>query len=624
MKNILASFSLAVTVGGVPLAMAGTGEMVEVLAPEYSTSAIHTVGDSYPTGVGLCQYSEVPYTPPGVMDGIGAYEKNAWTVRVLVNHELGYTDGYPYSVSDGSGGTFSLTGARVSYFDISKWSRKIIGAGPAYDAIRDAYGNVATDTGVLANNHSGFNRFCSSHLIEPMQFGDSGLADRIYFTGEENGGGSSPVSGAEWALDPASGSIWHVPAMGRGAWENVTEIDTGAADKVAFILSDDTSPFDADGDSMSEAAPLYLYVGVKNSAGDFLAQNGLRGGKLYVWVSKTGETLPSQFLAAGSSLAGQWVEIDNAPTGTPSENGSTGFDEYGYPTQRTLWTRAESLGAFGFSRPEDVATNPYDGSMAVLASTGVDTYDVLPSGNGADTFGTLYLIDTDFSALGDALPRTIPATIGILYDGDADPARALRSPDNLDWADDGLIYVQEDKAEDDTLLGEPLFGPGAVNPNEAQIARIDPNTGAVTAIAQIDRSVVLDPTTVGTPVDDAAGRTGAWETSGILDVSDLFGESGGTLFLFDVQAHGIGDQNRFNADSLITDNNLKEGGQLAFLKRVVPCPKHPKDSRRASRLERKVVKVERQIRKAERHGNGEKVHRLKLLLKRLKSRLQRL
>ena len=62
-----------------------------------------------------------------------------------------------------------------------------------------------------------------------------------------------------------------------------------------------------------------------------------------------------------------------------------------------------------------------------------------------------------------------------------------------------------------------------------------------------------------------AGSAGEWESSGIVDVSSLFGEDAGTLFLFDVQAHGIEDQDDFNADSRLVDGDLVEGGQLLFL-----------------------------------------------------------
>jgi len=155
--------------------------------------------------------------------------------------------------------------------------------------------------------------------------------------------------------------------------------------------------------------------------------------------------------------------------------------------------------------------------------------------------------------------------VSILYDGDDDPTRALRSPDNLDWADDGLIYVQEDEAEEQSLSGEPLFGENAANPNEAGIVKIDPETGELTRVATIDRSAILDPTTSGMPVDTDAGNAGEWESSGILDVSSLFGTEPGSLFLGDIQAHGIEDQTDVNADSRINDSDLVEGGQLFIL-----------------------------------------------------------
>ena len=43
------------------------------------------------------------------------------------------------------------------------------------------------------------------------------------------------------------------------------------------------------------------------------------------------------------------------------------------------------------------------------------------------------------------------------------------------------------------------------------------------------------------------------------------GPKKGSLFLFNVQAHGIEDQDDFNADSRIVDGDLVEGGQLLFL-----------------------------------------------------------
>lgn len=513
----------------------------------YTVDPIFTVGETIDG-----------YTPPGILDGIGAFELDNDTVRVLVNHELLNFQGYDYTVSDGQGSTFNLDGARISFFDINKQTFQIEDSGLAYDLIYNANGNIATDITFLQDGFVGFSRFCSSVLVEAEQFGEGrGLEDTIYFAGEEDGGFFNPVGGAMWALDVETDELWQVPAFGRGAWENVTEVNTGTADQVAFILADDSAPFDFDSDGVSEPVPAYLYVGTKDASGDFLDRNGLRDGQLYVWVSDTGETTPADFNDSGS-LEGRWVAVDNDPEiSQASENGASGFDEYGYPTQGNLVTQAEALGAFGFSRPKDVATNPEDGSEVVLASTGVDTFE-----NGVDSFGTIYTLDTDFSDL-----NNLTGTLSILYDGDADSTRALRSPDNLDWADDGFIYVQEDEAEETAASGEPLFGDGAANPNEAGIVRIDPDTGEVTRIANIDRSVVVDGSLANPfdAVDTDAGDAGEWESSGILDVSALFGQEPGTLFLFDVQAHGIVDQTDFNSASRISDDDLVEGGQLAFL-----------------------------------------------------------
>ncbi|MEO0822354.1 MAG: 5'-nucleotidase C-terminal domain-containing protein, partial [Pseudomonadota bacterium] len=466
----------------------GEPVMLEAVADGIVIEPLLTIGETLPDTSGALNATTAgDYTPVGILDGLGAYELNETTVRVFANHELLNFRGTPYEVSDGQGGTFEMLGARVSYFDIDKETMEITDGGIAYNTIVDANGNVASDTSFLPESFatnfggapgdgvelSGFSRFCSSVLVEAGQFEGRGLADRIYFAGEEDGGGFSSVGGAEWALDVATGIFYQVPAMGRGAWENVTELDTGTETHVAFILADDSSPFNADdfgaeegGDDEVEAAPLFLYVGEKDTAEDagFLARNGLEGGTLYVWVADAeGVDSPLEFNGAGNSEGGAFVAIDNSPNpDLASQDGSTGYDEYGYPTQRTLWQRAEDVGAFGFSRPEDVAFNPEDGSEFVLASTGVDTFDVDPAtGNGADTFGTMYTMDVDFSDL-----ENPTGTLEILYDGDEDATRALRSPDNLDWGDDGLIYVQEDEAEEDSLTGEPLFGEGAANPNE--------------------------------------------------------------------------------------------------------------------------------------------------------------
>ena len=582
-----------------------------------------TIGEAISDTTGALNSSTAgDYQPVGILDGAGAIRLDDDTVRAFVNHELVDDAGVAYDLTSADGNTFQVTGGRISYFDINVDTFAIEDAGIAYNRVFDANGEIASDNSIFGQvfidpedpdlglrDIEGFSRFCSGGLSEAEQFGvGQGLANDIYFAGEEVGGFFNSVGGANWALDVANGDIYQLPAFGRGSWENTSEIDTGTDTHVAFILADDQSPFDFDGDGTDEGAPFYLYVGEKDANSDnFLERNGLADGNLYVWVpDANADENPDndvanalQFRNAGTTANGAWVQIDNtAQVENASLDGSTGFDQFGYPTQGNLITQAEAAGAFTVSRPEDVATNPNNPSEIVQAVTGVDTFAIDPeTGNGADTFGALYTLDTDFSNLANGGPLTATATV--IYDGDEDPNRRLRSPDNLDFSADGFIYVQEDEAEEDSLTGEFLFGQDAANPNEASIVRVDPNAtpeeaaeGAnVTTIAVVDRSQIFDPTIPDptTAVDEDFEReedgefgpgeiqladgtildAGEAETSGVIDVSDLFDEEPGSIFLFDVQFHGLADQDEenpiFGDVSAFTDDNLSEGGQLAIL-----------------------------------------------------------
>ena len=473
----------------------------------YTVTPLFTVGDTLSGTTGaLNSTSAGDYVPVGILDGIGAYALDSDTVRAFVNHELGSTAGEAYALDNGT----MLTGARISYFDLAKDSKNVEDAGLAFGTVYDRAGNVVTDG---AQVDGGFNRFCSGSLFEGDEFGAGmGIADTIYFAGEENG------NGTEWALDVTTGELWAVPDMGRGSWENVTQISTGNASEVAFILGDDTT-----------GGPLYMYKGTKDASGDFLARNGLKDGKLFVLkFDEAGVDSPADF-TSGSKTA-SWVEL---PHFDASKAGTTGYDALGYKDGNTMRADAASLGAFGFVRTEDVSTDPSDATKVVIATTG---------GNSENPNGRIYTIDTTFGA-------TDTASVGLLYDGAQDPMQQLRSPDNLDWADDGFIYAQEDRSNGS------IFGGGAVNQYEASIVRIDPATGDISRVAEMNRAAVPFGQTDSAPLTDV----GNWESSGVVDVSSLFGEAGGSTFLADVQAHGI--------RPLISESgkNLAEGGQLFVL-----------------------------------------------------------
>ena len=204
----------------------------------YSTTPLFTVGEA----IG-------DYRPPGVIDGLAAYQQNEG-IYVLANHELGVATGgfvgptNEYTLENGT----NLPGARISYFRINKESRKITEAGIAFNKIINRAGKEVTDASDLVFN--GLSKLCSAFGTEPGQYG---FVDRIYLTGEETPGGSV------FALDVDEKVLWAAPALGVGKWENAVPLDLPELNKthVIVLLGDDTPQ-----------APLYLYAGEKNQSED--------------------------------------------------------------------------------------------------------------------------------------------------------------------------------------------------------------------------------------------------------------------------------------------------------------------------------------------------------------------
>ena len=490
--------------------LADTESMLSATDAAWEAVPVFTVGDR----IG-------GYRPPGILDGTGAFEKDDKTVRVLVNHELRPEQGYAYFLANG----MSMTGSRISYFDIDMATLKVKDAGLAYDTIINRYGETLGPSNIRERGDNGpLNRLCSAVFVPE---GSYGLVDDVYLAGEET------WDGQLFALDVASGVLHAVPQVGRASFENVALIDSGDPSKIALVVGDDY-----------KGRPLMLYIGEKNALGDgsFLDRNGLAKGKVFTWVADGGDTTPEEFGQTGETRTGKFVEIEIY---NPDMAGREGYDEAGYVTQERQIALGLEVGPFLFSRPEDLATNPEDGSEFVLASTGHG--ELYPS----DDWGTLYTVATDIADL--------TATVSVVYSGDdagngqfPTPDHGLRNPDNLAWAGDGTIYVQEDRS---TRIGR--FG--GASGREASVWQVNPDTGLLRRIAEVNRQAVP----IGA-VDTDADDLGDWETSGVIDVTNLFG-AGATMLLVNVQAHSmkgelIGGEN--------ADQDMVEGGQILLLRQV--------------------------------------------------------
>jgi hypothetical protein len=83
-----------------------------------------------------------------------------------------------------------------------------------------------------------------------------------------------------------------------------------------------------------------------------------------------------------------------------------------------------------------------------------------------------------------------------------------------------------------------------------RFAVLDPTNGVPTLYGQTNAN---PPTT--------ASNVGNWESSGIIDVSSIYGLTPGSMMLADVQAHSLRDGN------IGGFSNLTEGGQLTLIAR---------------------------------------------------------
>jgi hypothetical protein len=210
-------------------------------------------------------------------------------------------------------------------------------------------------------------------------------------------------------------------------------------------------------------------------------------------------------LAVGETMSGRFVAIPRVER----YNG------------RELNAVTEALTPFNFIRVEDAAPDPTNPGVLYLADSG--SYRDIADTNR----GRIYRFTFD-----PAHPRR--ATLEVVLDGDA--GDRIMNPDNLGTSDTTLM-IQEDHNRYATRAAR-VWAYDLASGTLTAIAKLDPTRGAVTR----------------------AGGLGVWESSGIVDVSDFFGEG---AWLLDVQAHytKVAQQ----GIDLRIGSARGEGGQLLLL-----------------------------------------------------------
>ncbi len=445
----------------------------------------------------------------GIPDGIGWVDNGDGTIDVYVTHEQSHV---PFA------GSADFVDSSISRLTINPANYKIL------------------DAEVALPPSAGFIRFCSAFMAGAAE----GFVSPVFFANEESDDDLDVPSGAIYgpdpffteleqnkreagyavALDVATGTYTEIAGMGRHNHENTVVVPGGWSEAVA-LSGDDT--FNA------PSSQLYLYkagtpAGLVADAGQLFAFR----------VTATGPN-PSDEVDEGNPFNGandygditsadDWqgefipVPHDVADGTLTTEAPQAGLEN---------WSNANNV--FQFIRVEDIAydrNNPRvvyfadTGERRALPSTTTGRLFRAPSGTtGPYPNGRIFRMEFSLA------DPTVVTSFSILLNNDPgglNNPSVMHHPDNVDTSANSLM-VQEDSSQ---------------APN-SRIWRYDFATEEWTVVASV--------------------REAAWESSGIVDASDAFGDGS---WLITVQAHDV----FVDSETVGGITFKREGGQLLLLR----------------------------------------------------------
>lgn len=434
-------------------------------------------------------------------DGIAIVPGGGTTLDVYVNHETS-TVPFPYNAGTGIG---------LTDFDNSQVSRLVLKRGA---------GKVLSGSFVIPSS-ANYQRFCSNFLAGAAQ----GWSREILLTNEEAtdtvnrtgtawpatpANGSNPEqAGVVVALDIATGEYKSLYGLGRMNHEN--SVAVAGYDQAVLVTGDDT--FSA------PSSQLYMYAAANADA--------VWNDQGHLWAFKSNSAAINDYgdLTMTNEVGGQFIPVPDAI----ADGGQSGLE---------TWSKAN--GVFQFIRIEDLATDRTDPHIVYFADTGEPKAVADPAtgrlkrgstANGPFPNGRIFKM-----VLGDTDP-TVVKSLSVLIDGDAagyNSVGALHQPDNIETTENSIL-ITEDPGSHNRFAG-------ATN---ARLWKYDLATGSMTAVA-----VAADP-------------TADWESTGVVDASEYFGNG---AFLINVQAHNVfiqTDPSPINASGL---TKKREGGQLLLIR----------------------------------------------------------
>lgn len=467
----------------------------------YTTRPLLSVGDTAPETSDPTK----TYQMVGIPDGLGAHRSGA-NVTVYMNHELRFT-----AQSEPVIGQPLNRGAIVSKLTID--SNGTVRSGErAYDTVYLGE-NLIGPAAAVGNSTPPFARFCSASLAGTAE----GFDRWIYFANEEDD--STATFDGKGGLSVAifDNKAYGLPDLGHFAWEQTVAQPQPAGGRQVVLIGMEDGPSDLDPEVSN--SQVYMYVGTKDpNSSSPLRKNGLVGGTLYV-LAPANKNTDSEATFRRGTLAVQWVPIPNA----------------GALDAEALEDAADAAGAFRFARPEDAAWNDANRNQLVFVTTGEARLGGVIT--DANRLGRVYELDLNPADVTRSGRLTVAVNADDVIAAGGDTAL---SPDNIDVGQ-GYLMVNEDGT---TTSRAAMTGLG----RDGSIWRYDIAKQGVDG-SSAKRVAVLNPP----GRDGIAVGKGIWETSGIIDTADLWGEGS---WLFVVQAHG---------PTTAPAPNTVEDGQLMLL-----------------------------------------------------------
>jgi hypothetical protein len=426
------------------------------------------------------------YRMVGIPDGLGAYASSNGNFTLLMNHELGGTSGIVRA--HGSKGAF------VSRWIIDRATLKVRRGQDFTQTPNDVYiFDPATDhylQGTIA-----WQRFCSGDLAKEGAFYYNGLGttERIYLNGEEITTVANSVvvdQGRAWARVATgghAGETWHLPLMGRMAYENLVA-SPHPQEKTIVALLDDSAINTAPLITSSVPSEVYFYIGRKKKHGHPIVAAGLTNGNFYgVKVSVEGNPVTEESNDFGLGIAATGFvgkgRFSLHDMGDVSDLTAVQIEELSFAARVTRLQRVED-GAWDPARRNDF----YFVTTASLTAN--------------CRLWRLRFDDIERPEKG--------GTIEILLKGNEGQGML----DNVTIDHRGRILMDEDPGGDDRV---------------AKIWLYDISSGSFIQVGEHNPKF-FEPTIL----NNSAFLTNDEESSGIIDAEHILGEG---WFLLDVQAH---------------------------------------------------------------------------------------